>query len=172
MHKRIFYINFVRFILLVLLQVLILNNIELFGYINPYAYVLFILLLPFETPRWLLLILAFILGFCIDIFMNTIGMNIAATVLMAFARPGIVNIMTSERDFEANLKPGIRDFGFKWFFVYSGSLVLIHHLALFFLEAFKFTHFWNTISRALLSSVFTLFIIIILQYLFYKKKIN
>ncbi len=172
MNRRIVYINFVRFILLVLFQVLVLNNIELFGYVNPYVYVLFILLLPFETPRWLLLIFAFALGFSIDIFMKTIGMNIAATVLMAYARPGLVKIMTSERDFEANLKPGIRDFGFKWFFVYSGTLVLIHHLALFFLEAFKFTHFWNTLSRALLSTVFSMMIIILLQYLFYKKKIN
>ena len=44
--------NIIRFVFLVLLQVLILNNIQFSGYINPYFYIYFILLLPFDTPRW------------------------------------------------------------------------------------------------------------------------
>jgi len=58
----------VIFILLVLLQILLFNNIQFSGYVNPYVYIMFILLLPVEIPSWLLLILAFFTGMTIDIF--------------------------------------------------------------------------------------------------------
>ena len=60
--------NTLRFVILVFIQVAILNNIQISGFINPYVYVLFILLLPFETPNWVLLVLSFFLGLSVDIF--------------------------------------------------------------------------------------------------------
>ena len=76
--------NIFSFILLVLVQVLVLNNIQFLGYIDPYLYILFILVLPVQMPRWFLLILAFALGITIDIFSNTLGMQAFATVFIAF----------------------------------------------------------------------------------------
>ena len=75
--------NIIRFVVLVFIQVAILNNIQISGFINPYMYVLFILLLPFETPNWILLVLSFFLGLSIDIFSNTLGMHASASVFMA-----------------------------------------------------------------------------------------
>ena len=95
----IFLRNVIRFIFLVLFQVLILNNIQLSGYINPYFYVYFILLLPFETPRWVLLISAFILGFAIDAFTNTPGLNTAACVFMAFIRHFVIRAISTGTEF-------------------------------------------------------------------------
>jgi len=60
---------FFLFVILIVTQLLVFNNIELSGYINPYVYVLFILLLPFDVPRVVLLLSAFLLGLCIDLFM-------------------------------------------------------------------------------------------------------
>jgi len=60
--------NIARFVILIFLQVLILNNINFLGYINPYLYVLFILLYPFAGNQSLFLILSFLLGLSIDIF--------------------------------------------------------------------------------------------------------
>ena len=65
--------NLIRFVVLVLIQVMILNNIQVSGFINPYMYVLFILLLPFETPNWLLLLLSFFLGLSVDVAAITKG---------------------------------------------------------------------------------------------------
>ncbi len=84
--------NILSFVLLVLFQVLALNNIQFLGFINPYIYILFIIALPVKTPRWLSLILAFILGLTLDIFSNTLGMHAFATVLIAFLRNGIINL--------------------------------------------------------------------------------
>lgn len=169
MNKDLF-INTIRFVFLVLLQVFVLNNIHFGGFLNPYLYVLFILLLPLDTPKWMLLLLAFFLGFSVDIFMHTIGLNIAATLFMAWLRPGVIKLLSSGKDIETGMKPGIRDFGFNWFFMYSMILILMHHLVLFFLETFKFYQLLNTIYNALLSSLFTLILVIISQYLFHKPK--
>lgn len=162
--------HIIRFIFLVLFQVLVLNNIQLGGYLNPYFYVLFILLLPFETPRWLLLISAFFLGFAVDIFENTMGINVAASVLMAFLRPYVIQMISSEKEYEPGLEPGIKDLGFSWFISYSSILVFVHHFALFYLEVFRFSEFFTTFYRVLASTVFTMVLIILSQYLFYKQK--
>lgn len=163
-------VNIVRFIFLVLFQIFILNNIVFLGYVNPYLYILFILLLPFDTPKWLLLISAFILGLVIDIFMHTMGMNIAATLLVAWVRPGLIRALSAGKEIEPGMKPGVRDFGFGWFFWYALVLTFLHHLSLFYLEIFKFTHFFQTLIKVLISTAFTVIIIILSQYLFYWKK--
>jgi rod shape-determining protein MreD len=153
---------------MVLFQVLILNNIRFSGYINPYFYVLFILLLPFETPGWLLLLSAFFLGFSVDLFQNTMGINIAACVLMAYFRPSVIRLVASKQEYEPGLEPGIRDLGFTWFFSYSIILIFIHHFALFYLEVFRFSEFFTTFYRLLASTLFTMVLVLLSQYLFYK----
>jgi rod shape-determining protein MreD len=165
-------INIVRFIILVLLQVFILENINLRGYINPYLYIYFILLLPFETPGWLLLLSSFMLGFSIDTFIGTMGIHTASSVLMAFSRPLVIKAIPSRKEFETGMKPSINDLGFLWFFTYSLILIAIHHFALFYIEVFRFTDFFNTLLRVVLSSFFTLLLVIIAQYLFFKSSIK
>lgn len=160
--------NIARFLILILLQVLILDNINFGGYVNPYLYVYFILLLPFETSGWLLLISSFLLGFGVDVFAGTLGMHTFASVLMAFFRPLVIRSISSKREYETGMSPCIQDLGFQWFFVYSFILILIHHLALFYLEVFRFSDFVNTFLRAIYSVVFTLILVILTQFLFYK----
>jgi len=154
---------------LVLLQVLILNNIEINGYINPYLYVLFIILLPFETPKWLILFSGFVLGFSIDLFSHTLGMHTFATVFIAFLRPYILKFIAPREGYETGTRPNLKFFGFEWFFKYALILVLIHHFALFYIEAFTFHQFFVTLLRVMLSSSFTLLLILLSQYLTLKR---
>jgi hypothetical protein len=166
----IFLKNIGRFVFLILFQVLILNNIQFNGYINPYFYIYFILLLPFETPRWLLLLSAFLLGISLDAFTNTFGLNASACVLMAFVRPFVITTISTGTEFMIGHSPSLKNQGVKWFAYYSIILVLVHHFALFYLEIFRFTEFFQTLLRVLLSSLFTLIIVFIAEYLSYPKK--
>jgi len=159
-----------RFIILVAIQVLVLNNIRLGGYINPYIYVLFILLLPVRIPKTLLLVLAFALGLCVDIFSNTLGMHAAATVFLAFCRPGILRALAPRDGYEAESSPSMREISISWFLLYTLIMVFIHHLALFYLEVFRFNEFFSTFLRALVSTLFTVAIIMLSQFLFTKPK--
>lgn len=164
------FIILVRFLMLIGIQVTVLNNIQLGGFINPYLYVLFILMLPVKFPKLAGLLMAFIAGITVDMFANTVGMHAAACVCMAYARPLVLKVFSPRDGYEADSIPNIRDFGLQWFFAYSSVLVLIHHLVLFYVEVFRFSEFFTTFMRVLLSSVATLALIIAVQFLFGKTK--
>jgi rod shape-determining protein MreD len=160
--------NIFRFITLVLIQILIFNHIQLSGYINPYIYILFILLLPFETPGWLLLVLGFLLGISIDFFSDTLGMHTIATTLMAFLRPFVLDIIAPRDGYETGTKPRISFYGLSWFSRYAAILTVIHHFVLFYIEIFHFGGFFSTLLRVILSSAVTLFLIILSQFFVYR----
>ncbi len=157
------------FVVLIMAQLLVFNNIEFSGYINPYVYVLFILLLPFTTPGLVLLFSAFSLGLVIDLFMGTPGVHSSASVLMAFSRPSVMALFSPREGYQSGTYPRLSQFGFEWFAKYTVMLVLIHHFALFYLEVFTLNYFFSTFFRAFLSSVLTSLIIILSQYFVFRK---
>jgi rod shape-determining protein MreD len=162
--------NVLRFIFLIIFQVLILNNVQLGGFINPYLYVLFILMLPVETPGWLLLLLSLLMGLSIDLFENTAGMHASASVFMAFCRPYLLQMISPREGFDRGSKLTIQKFGINWFLTYAGILIFLHHFVLFYLEIFRFSAFFSTLLRVILSSVFTLGLVVITQFLFNPAK--
>jgi rod shape-determining protein MreD len=153
--------------LLILLQVLLLNNIQFSGYINPYVYIMFILLLPIEIPSWLLLLLSFATGLIIDFFSGSPGMHTSATVLAGFVRPYILRIVSPKDGYESGSDPSMMIYGFRWFFLYALLMVLVHHTTLFYLEIFRFADFFRTILRVLLSTMFSMTFILLIE--FYRR---
>ena len=152
------------FIILILLQVLLFNNIEFSGYVNPWIYVMFILLLPCEISAWLLLLIAFFTGLTIDLFCGSIGMHTSATVLAGFVRPYIMRFISPRDGYEPGSDPSIAIYGFKWYLIYTSIIILIHHTALFYLEVFRLTGFFRTLLRVVLSSLFSITFIVLLEY--------
>lgn len=159
-----------RFVVLVLIQVLILNNIEFSGFVNPQLYVMFLLMLPFETAEWMLMLLGFFTGLSIDYFNDTMGMHAAACTFMMFVRPRVLKIFSPRDGYEPGAQPTIEALGPVWYFYYSAILVVLHHLVLFYIEVFRFSEFFFTFFKVIVSSVFTILVIFIAQYLVYSKK--
>ena len=168
--SRALIINFVRFIILVFIQVCLLKNVALYNLSVPYPYILFILLLPFETPNILLFVLAFILGLTIDAFYDTPGLHAAACVLLAFVRVLFISITVQKEGFDNDPEPTLSVMGFRWFFTYALILTLFHHFFLFNLEVFRLSEIQYTFTRLLLSTVFTVFLMLVFGLLFYRKK--
>ncbi|PIF06245.1 MAG: rod shape-determining protein MreD [Draconibacterium sp.] len=158
----------IMLISLVLAQVLIFNQIQFSGYINPYVYILFILLLPLSSPPYATMILAFVLGFIVDVFSNSLGVHAAASVFIAAIRPFLVRVI-SIRDEDKSDYPGLQQYGFRWFLGYTSLMVFLHHLILFYVEVFSFNHFFLTLGRVLFSSLFSIFIIVLSQFLVFRK---
>lgn len=159
----------VMFVVFFALQLLVLNNINLGGYINPFIYILFIILLPFDTPGWLLLVLGFLTGLTMDAFTNTLGMHSSATLFLAFVRPYVISAISTSENTDKTSSPNINANGIDWFMRYSIILVVFHHLALFYLEAFTFHHFFITLTRVILSSLITFIFILISQFFMFNK---
>ena len=135
----------IMFFVLVLVQVLILNNIQVSGLINPYIYILFVLLLPFNIPGYFLLGFSFLIGITIDIFGNTPGIHAGATVLLGFMRPAFAQLISTRELIEKGTTPNMTQIGFASFIKYVVIAVLIHHLFLFFAETFSFADFFETL---------------------------
>jgi rod shape-determining protein MreD len=155
------------FILLMLLQLLLFDNIQFSGYVNPYVYIMFIILLPIEIPSWILLLLSFMTGLIMDLFSGSPGMHSSATVLAGFARPYILRIVSPRDGYELRSEPSMLNYGLRWFLIYTVLVVLVHHTALFYLEVFRFADFFRTMLRVLLSSLFTVSFIVLLE--FYRR---
>lgn len=161
--------NIFRFVVLILFQVLVMDNVMINGYMIPYIYILFILLMPFETPRWVQLLSGFALGLAMDLFSGTLGMHAAASVLAAFARLYLLDLLAPRDGYEPETFPRIHYYGFLWFLKYTALIVVIHHLALFYLEVFQLKHFFSTLLRVILSSILTTSTIVLSQYFVFRK---
>ena len=162
--------NSVYFTVLVLFQVLVLNNVQFSGFVNPMLYVLFLLLLPFEISRSFLLILGFVIGLSVDMFANTMGMHAAACVFLCLCRPFILKYIEPRGGYEHDSFPSIKEMGLAWYLSYAGILVVLHHLVLFNVEVFRFSELLSTFYRIILSSCFTLLLIILSQYLIFGNR--
>jgi len=159
-----------NFFFFVLLQVLILNKMEFSGYLNPYLYVIFILTLPFETPGWLLLTLAALLGLSVDMFSNTVGMHMSASLFLAYLRPFILERFAPRDNYEPGTLPLPSYYGFGWFLKYALILVFIHHLFYFVIESFSVENFVKILIKTLGSTVFTMIIMSVTLLFTYQKK--
>jgi rod shape-determining protein MreD len=161
--------NIIRFIIVILFQVLVMDNVMINGFLVPYVYLLFILLMPFETPRWIVLLSGFALGLSIDFFEHTLGMHTAATVMIAFIRPYFLNLLAPRDGYEAETFPRIHFYGFTWFLKYTLIIVFIHHFVLFYLEAFQLQNFFSTLLRVILSSALSASTIVLSQFFVFRK---
>jgi hypothetical protein len=155
---------------LIFIQVFLLKNITLYNLSIPYLYILFILLLPFEIPNILLFIFSFALGLTIDAFYNTPGLHAAACTLLAFVRILFISITVQKEGFDNDPEPTLSIMGFRWFFTYALVLTLFHHFFLFNLEVFRLSEIQYTFTRFILSSVFTVFLMLVSGLLFFRRK--
>lgn len=163
-------LNIIRFVALVVAQVLLINHIRLGGYVHPYIYLIFIMLLPINTPGWQVLIAGFSIGLVIDLFMGTLGMHAGATTMMAFCRPAIIRIVSGSQKLETNREPNINQLGLPWYLRYTLSMVLVHNFTYFMLEGFSFHLVGQALLRILISVPVSTFLIIVVLYLFAREK--
>ncbi|APY01153.1 rod shape-determining protein MreD [Lacinutrix venerupis] len=157
-------IHTIRFVILLLLQVLLLSHVNFMGYINPYPYILFILLFPIKNNRMLFILLSFLLGLFIDMFLDSGGIHAAASVTIAFIRPAALKFSFGALYDHQAIKFNQVDFGQR--FIYISILTLIHHFILFSLEIFNFSKIILVLQNTLFSSIFTILLSILITIIF------
>jgi len=156
-----------RFIVLVLLQVLILNNINFLGDINPYVYVLFIALFPVINNRMTFIFLSFLIGLCIDIFSDTGGIHAAASVFVGYARPLFLKFAFGMTYEHQTIRISQSDIGQR--LIYFTLIILVHHLILFSLEIFSLSMIPSILKLTLFSGIFSILLSILGTTLFSKR---
>jgi hypothetical protein len=161
--------NSIRFVVFFLIQALVFNQIEIGFGIHLMVQPLFIMLLPFETGVFSLMILGFSLGFLIDIFSNTYGLHASSLLLMAYMRPIIFKFYGPREGYDPLKEPSVFDMGSRWFLFVFGYLILIHHFWYFLIEVFRFDQFLLIIQKTIFSVIISYLICIVLQTFLIKK---
>lgn len=160
--------NIVRFIILLALQVTIFNNFNFLGYINPFPYILFIILYPVNSNKVSLLFSSFFLGIIMDLFLNSGGVHTTACLILAYSRRSIFKFSfgLSYEYQTVKINESLSSERFSFIII----SIILHHLILFVLEIFTLDFFWRIITRTLLSTLFTTVICILIIYLIKPSK--
>ena len=161
-------VNIARFVLLLAAQILVFNNVNFLGYINPYPYMLFIILYPVNANKYGLLVASFFLGIIMDMFCNSGGVHAAACVALAYYRPYIFKFSfgLSYEYQTVKLNDSLTPERFSFILL----AVVIHHFTLFLLEVFHLNFLWEILLKTLLSTVFTILLCIIIIYIIKPNK--
>ncbi len=161
------------FLLFAALQVLLFLHLSLFdGRALCFIYIAFILMLPYQTPPVFLILIGLFTGIFVDIFYNSLGIHAAATVLVAYLRPYIVNMLTPRGGYDDGVTISIGSLGLQWFVSYAAIIILIHHAFLFFIWSLGYNSILLTLEKILASAIFTLVMVILVQYLIQSPRKN
>lgn len=148
------------------LYIFLFKNIVLFDQAFCLIYLAFLLSIPIDSNRIIALFVGLFTGLTVDIFSDSLGIHAAACVLMMYIRYYIIGWTTTQSDYDAGVSPSPTSLGLQWYLTYAFPLILIHQICLFFTEAGGASMFFFTMSKVLLSTIFTLFVIVLFQYLF------
>lgn len=163
-----FFINIIRFILLVLVQVLVFNRLNFFGFINPMVYILFLYWYPIKENRATFIGLSFLLGLSIDFFSDTMAINAASTITIAYLRPTIMRFVFGVnyefQSFKLGNATRVQQITF------LALLIVVHHLVFFTLEIFSFANFLLILKKVLSIGLATLVLCLLFSSLFSVKK--
>ncbi|MBX2827026.1 MAG: rod shape-determining protein MreD [Flavobacteriaceae bacterium] len=160
-------VNIVRFITLVLVQVLILNQVNLAGYINPYLYPLFILVFPLTGNKSLLILISFALGLTIDMFSDSGGVHAAASIFIAWVRPVALKYSFGVSYQLNTLKISTAPFSQQLIYIFA--MVLMHHLVLFSMEIFNVNQILLILKSTLFTGIFSGILMVFSVLLFSRK---
>ncbi|WP_296313427.1 rod shape-determining protein MreD [Winogradskyella sp. UBA3174] len=160
--------HIIRFILLLLVQVLICNNINFLGYVNPYVYIVFILLFPIRDTRLTLLLVSFLLGMLVDMFSDSGGVHAAASVALAYSRPVILKSSFGMLYEHQSIKFSNTDIGN--LITYVTLATILHHFILFALEIFNISSVILILKKTLFSTIFTVIVSVLIIILFSRNR--
>ena len=153
----------IYFIVFVLLQVLVMNNIHLFGVVTPFIYLYVILKLPVDMTRSSVILVSFLLGLTIDMFSNTFGIHAAACSFVGFIRMPLLERFVDTKELQEGSVPSYKAFGYEKFIQYAFFIVILHHVSLFLIESFSFFQPGMMIVRMLSSILFSTLLILIIE---------
>lgn len=162
-------LNLLRFVLLLFCQIVIFKNINLFGYLNPYPYILFILLYPVNANRAAFLLASFLLGLTLDLFSNSGGIHATACLVLAYIRPTLFKFAFGLSYEYQTIKINDRLSPERFTFILTS--IFIHHFIMFMLVYFKFIFILDALLETLFTTIFTLAISVLIIYLFKPSKI-
>ncbi|MBH75928.1 MAG: hypothetical protein CMP68_02030 [Flavobacteriales bacterium] len=150
-----------------LIQIIIFNQFLFNNWINPYIYILFILFIHPIKGNLFILMTSFSIGLLIDLGSNTLSdigpIHGLSCLILGYFRPNFMKIISSRtnnlNDFSFN------NISFGRVLVYISSCSILHHFLLFLFSGLQII---NLLISTLLSSFFTILLLLFSYYIFKK----
>lgn len=159
-------------ILLLAIQLVLLDSISIGGWADPKIYVVSFLAFPVFFSKHLLILIAFIIGLCMDIMMGTLGIHVTACILTAYIRPHVLAFLKTKDGYNNIDIPSIKLHGLSWYIAFLSLTILPFHLFLFFFEKFSLQHFFWTFFRSLVCGSIAIVLILIIHVVFQSKRLK
>lgn len=156
------------FVILVLVQVLICDNILLFGIAIPFIFIYFIISLPLNVTLNALMIMSVLMGLLVDVFNDTLGLNCMACLLLSVIRKPIFYAYMPKEDKFLSSVPSISTMGWFNYLKYILTLSAVFCVLIFGIELFSFASIGRILAMASSSTLFTLLLLLATDALFNK----
>ena len=156
-----------RYLLIMVLQVLLFDQLQLWGACHPYIYVLCLLMMPITLTHSVDMLIGAFAGFIMDIFCNSLGVHMAACILLMYIRPYLIGVIVNDKD-RLNEQISLHAIGMEALLKYTVIMVLIHHLTVFSLAAWSWSHMGFVLLETIVSSTITILLVIGYNVLRYK----
>ena len=167
--SRTIFSTLLKFLLIALVQILLLNNIKIFGYIEPMFYIWFIILLPNNFPKWLVMLLGFLMGLTIDVFSAQVGFHTATAIFTATIKPLMLSWFTNNFDINT-FSPSAKEMGFANYLGFVSLMVFVHSLIFICIDTFSFSYMGQLLLTILFSSIVNIILIMVCDSLFIRSQ--
>ena len=148
-----------RYAIVMMLQVLLFNQLQLFGVCHPYIYVMCLLMMPITLPHSVDMVIGAVVGLIMDVFCNSLGIHMSACILLMFLRPYILGVIINDKE-RLTEQINQQTIGLVPLLKYAAILVAVHHLLVFALGAWSWYHIGFILIETLVSSVLTLVVLL------------
>ncbi len=156
-----------RYILVMMLQVLLFDQLQLWGVCHPYIYILCLLMMPITLPHNAEMVIGAVVGLIMDVFCNSLGIHTASCILLMFIRPYLIGAVVNDKD-RLNEQISLRSIGMEALIKYVAIMVVVHHLTVFMLAAWSWHHLGFVLLETVVSSAITILVIIAYNFLKYR----
>lgn len=170
MHKTFRYI--MLFAILALIQACFINRLIIGTWFLPLVYACFVVMLPMQLSRMQTLLIGAMVGFLMDIFTGTAGLNTAATTAIAYMRPALLRYVVGQEEIRDGGTPSHKRFSHNRFYFLSFYLLLAHSFIYFGLESLSSTMWGTVMVRVAVSTVISMIAIRIIDRTFNARGTN
>lgn len=169
MSKAIF--NYIiLYIILILTQVIICNNICLFNIATPIIFIYLIIRLPLTLNINIVLTISFFTGLLIDIFSNTQGMHALSCTIVAFIRKSILRLYVPRDEDITDGIVSIKTIGANQYFKYLITIILLYCTIVFIIESCSFFNLLRLITQIITNTILSFVIIIGIDHIANKRR--
>lgn len=162
-------LRFVRFAVLLVIQLLVLNNMHLFGYATPLLIGYMMICFETGTKRIISLLWGFAIGLLFDIFSNTVGIGAASCTLLAMVQPYVLKLFMP-RDVNESFRPTIQTLTIQKYVSYVLTCMGILHFCFYLLQAFTMANIWLTIGAMFGGTILASLIVVCIEFIIHNKK--